>query len=147
MRRPGMQRLSLAILVLGSRGHAAPQVNPQPMVPDPASYRIAVDVNLVLLPIAVHDRQKRYVPDLHEQDFEVYEDRLPQTIKLFRHEDIPVIAGLLIDHSGSMRPKLAQVTAAARTFVQFSNPQDQMFVVNFNEHVSLGLPANIPFSA
>ena len=113
----------------------------------PASYRIAVDVDLVVLPIAVHDRQGRYVADLLQQDFEVYEDRLPQRIKLFRHEDIPVIAGLLIDHSGSMRPKLAEVTAGARTFVQFSNPQDQMFVVNFNEKVSLGLPEGISFSA
>jgi Ca-activated chloride channel family protein len=112
----------------------------------PVSYRIAVDVNLVVLPIAVHDRQGRAVRELREQDFEVYEDRLPQQIKLFRHEDIPVTAGLLIDHSASMRSKLAQVTAGAGTFVQFSNPQDQMFVVNFNETVSLGLPAEIPFS-
>jgi VWFA-related protein len=114
--------------------------------PAPASFRIAVEVDLVVLPIAVHDRQGRYVPDLLQQDFEVYEDRLPQQIKLFRHEDIPVIAGLLIDHSGSMRTKLAKVIAGARTFVQFSNPQDQMFVVNFNETVSLGLPEGIPFS-
>jgi VWFA-related protein len=106
-----------------------------------------VDVNLVVLPIAVHDRQGRYVSGLHEQDFEVYEDRIAQRIKLFRHEDIPVIAGLLIDHSGSMRTKLAQVTAGARAFVQFSNPRDQMFVVNFNEKVSLGLPQGMPFSA
>jgi Ca-activated chloride channel family protein len=112
----------------------------------PASFRIAVDVDLVVLPIAVYDRHGHYVPDLLEQNFEVYEDRLPQQIKLFRHEDIPVIAGLLIDHSGSMRTKLTQVTAGAGTFVQFSNPQDQMFVVNFNEKVSLGLPEGIPFS-
>ena len=151
MRRLWMQRLfmrgSLLLLLLGPRSYAGAQVNPQSIAPDPATYRIAVDVNLVLLPIAVHDRQGRYVSDLREPDFQVYEDRLPQTIKLFRHEDIPVIAGLLIDHSGSMRSKLAQVTAAARTFVQFSNPQDQMFVVNFNETVSLGLPASMPFSA
>jgi len=113
----------------------------------PVSYRIAVDVNLVVLPIAVHDRQRRYVPELREQDFEVYEDRLRQQIKLFRHEDIPVTAGLLIDHSASMRLKLAQVTAGAGTFVQFSNLQDQMFVVNFNETISLGLFEGTPFSA
>jgi Ca-activated chloride channel homolog len=147
MQRLFMQRLSLALLLLGTRRYAGAQVNPQSIAPDQATYRIAVDVNLVLLPIAVHDRQGRYVSDLREPDFQVYEDRLPQIIKLFRHEDIPVIAGLLIDHSGSMRSKLAQVTAAARTFVQFSNPQDQMFVVNFNETVSLGLPASMPFSA
>jgi Ca-activated chloride channel family protein len=131
--------LCLAILLSGLT--CAAQVKTET-----ASFRIAVDVNLVLLPIAVHDRQGRYVSDLHEQDFEVYEDRVSQRIKLFRHEDIPVIAGLLIDHSGSMRTKLAQVTAGARAFVQFSNPLDQMFVVNFNEKVSLGLPQGMPFS-
>ena len=130
------------VILLSSGLCAAAQGNPEP-----ASFRIAVDVNLVVLPIAVHDRQGRYVSDLHEQDFEVYEDRISQRIKLFRHEDIPVIAGLLIDHSGSMRAKLAHVTAGARAFVQFSNPQDQMFVVNFNEKVSLGLPPGILFSA
>jgi Ca-activated chloride channel homolog len=130
----------LALLLNGLL--CAAQVNP-----DPASFRIAVDVNLVVLPIAVHDRQGRYVSGLQEQDFEVYEDRSAQRIRLFRHEDIPIIAGLLIDHSGSMRTKLAQVTAGARAFVQFSNPRDQMFVVNFNEKVSLGLPQGMPFSA
>jgi Ca-activated chloride channel homolog len=138
--------VSLALLLTGLAYHSSAQVNPERIAPAPASFRIAVDVDLVVLPVAVHDRQGHYVPDLLEQNFEVYEDRLPQQIKLFRHEDIPVIAGLLIDHSGSMRPKLAQVTAGARTFVQFSNPQDQMFVVNFNETVSLGLPEGIPFS-
>ena len=129
------------VILMASGLCAAAQGNPEPV-----SFRIAVDVNLVVLPIAVHDRQGRYVSDLQEQDFEVYEDRISQRIKLFRHEDIPVIAGLLIDHSGSMRTKLAQVTAGARAFVQFSNPLDQMFVVNFNEKVSLGLPQGMPFS-
>jgi Ca-activated chloride channel family protein len=135
-------QLPFAIFLAGLGSFATAQVNPEP-----ASFRIAVDVNLVVLPIAVHDRHGRYASGLHEQDFEVYEDRISQRIKLFRHEDIPVIAGLLIDHSGSMRTKLAQVTAGARAFVQFSNPKDQMFVVNFNEKVSLGLPRGIPFSA
>jgi Ca-activated chloride channel homolog len=139
--RFGKAAQRLAILLAGGLCAAAQGT------PEPASFRLAVDVNLVVLPIAVHDRQRRYVSDLQEQNFEVYEDRVAQRIKLFRHEDIPVIAGLLIDHSGSMRTKLAHVIAGARAFVQFSNPQDQMFVVNFNEKVSLGLPPGVPFSA
>ena len=67
--------------------------------------------------------------------------------RLFQHEDIPVIAGLLVDHSGSMRPKIAEVIAGARAFVRSSNPEDRMFVVNFNEGVSLGLPDAIGFTA
>jgi VWFA-related protein len=65
---------------------------------------------------------------------------------LFRHEDIPVTVGLVIDHSGSMRAKLPDVIAAARTFVQTSNPEDRMFVVNFNEKVTLGLPGTMSFT-
>ena len=99
-----------------------------------------MDVELVVLPITVRDRQGQHVSDLQEGDFQVYEDRVLQRIRLFRHEDIPVVAGLLVDHSGSMAPKIAEVIAGARAFVRSSNPEDRMFVVNFNETVSLGLP-------
>jgi Ca-activated chloride channel family protein len=71
---------------------------------------------------------------------------VPQPIRLFSNEDIPVTVGLVVDHSTSMRPKLAEVTAAARAFVRSSNREDEMFVVNFNEKVSLGLPAAVRFT-
>jgi Ca-activated chloride channel homolog len=103
-------------------------------------FRISVNLNLVVLQAAVHDRSGRFAPDLHEGDFAVYEDGVRQSIRLFRHEDIPVTVGLVVDHSGSMRPKLPWVTAAARTFVRSSSAEDQMFVVNFNEKVTVGLP-------
>src|SRR5208283_2941826 len=61
-------------------------------------------------------------------------------------EDIPVTVGLVVDNSGSMRAKRPEVIAAALAFARSSNPQDQMFVVNFNEHVSFGLPAGTPFT-
>jgi Ca-activated chloride channel homolog len=103
-------------------------------------YQISVNVDLVVLHPTVRDRKGQFVSDLREQDFEVYEDGVRQSIRLFQHEDIPVTVGLVIDHSGSMGRKLADVIAAARTFVQSSSPEDQMFVVNFNEKVTLGLP-------
>lgn len=109
-------------------------------------YQISVNVDLVVLQATVRDRKGQPASDLGEQDFTVYEDGVPQTIRLFRHDDIPVTVGLVVDHSGSMRPKIAEVIAAARTFVQSSNPEDQMFVVNFNEHVTIGLPEAIQFS-
>jgi Ca-activated chloride channel homolog len=112
-----------------------------------AAYQISVDVDLVVLPVAVRDRQGHLVSDLDASDFKIYEDRVPQPIRLFRHEDVPVVAGLLVDHSGSMRPKIAEVIAGARAFVRSSNSEDRMFVVNFNETVSLGLPDAIGFSA
>ena len=99
-----------------------------------------MDFDLVVLQATVQDRSGRFVSDLSEQDFEVNEDGRRQAIKLFRHEDVPVTVGLVIDHSGSMRPKLPEIVVAARTFVRLSNPEDELFVVNFNEKVTLGLP-------
>jgi Ca-activated chloride channel homolog len=112
----------------------------------PQSFRISVNVDLVVLNATVSDGKGQVASDLREQDFEIYEDRVRQSIRFFRHEDIPVTVGLVVDHSGSMKRKLADVTAAARTFVQSSSPEDQMFVVNFNERVTLGLPAAIRFT-
>ena len=135
----------LLLIVLG--GYAGPQVSPSSEGQDPGSYRISVSVDLVVLHATVSDRHGGFVSSLREQDFEVYEDGVPQSIRLFTHEDIPVTVGLVVDHSGSMRRKLAEVAVAARTFAQSSNPEDQMFVVNFNENVTLGLPAAIQFAA
>ena len=111
-----------------------------------ARAQIYVDVNLVVLPSTVQDRHGQRITDLQEANFAVYEDRVPQRIRLFRHEDIPVAVGLVVDHSGSMEPKLAEVTAGAKAFVRSSNTNDQMFVVNFNENASFGLPDAIGFT-
>jgi Ca-activated chloride channel family protein len=129
---------------------AAAQVPPSdkhPSIgPDQEAYRISVDVDLVVLQATVRDREGHTVKELSQQDFEVFEDGVPQRTRLFRHEDTPVTVGLVIDHSGSMRAKLADVTAAAQAFVHSSNSKDQMFVENFNETVSLGLPPKMRFS-
>lgn len=115
-------------------------------VQDPDAYRISVNVDLVVLNATVLDRRGRAVPGLRKQDFAVYEDGVPQEIRVFQHEDVPVTVGLVIDHSGSMGPKLDDVIAAARTFVKSSNPEDEMYIVNFNERVSLGLPGPMRFT-
>ena len=141
-----MRRAKIALLLVVLGGHSGSQLSPTSRAQDPESYRIAVDVDLVVLHPTVRDRKRLFVSDLREQDFEVYEDGVRQSIRLFQYEDTPVTVGLVVDHSRSMLPKLAQVTAAARTFVQSSNPEDQVFVVNFNEAVSLGLPDAIPFT-
>ena len=121
---------------------------PPPAAPDRDSepFRISMDVALVVLHATVIDRQGGFVSDLGQQDFEVLEDGKPQQIRVFTNEDVPVTVGLVVDHSTSMRPKLNEVTVAARAFVQSSNREDEMFVVNFNECVSLGLPVNIRFT-
>jgi len=103
-------------------------------------------VDVVVLHATAEDRKGTLVSGLAKDDFQVYEDGVLQQTKYFSHEDIPVTVGLVIDNSGSMRPKRADVIAAALAFARSSNPQDQMFVVNFNEKVSFGLPDNTPFT-
>jgi Ca-activated chloride channel family protein len=134
--------LFLSLLV----GHVYPQAAPAGPDRDPGSFRISVDVALVVLHATVTGRQGGFVSDLAEHDFSVFEDGKPQSIRLFKDEDVPVTVGLVVDQSTSMRPKLAEVSAAARSFVRSSNPDDEMFVVNFNEHAWLGLPGAIRFT-
>jgi Ca-activated chloride channel family protein len=109
-------------------------------------YTINVDVNMVVLRATAQDHKGALVSGLHKDDFQVYEDGVLQQTKYFSHEDLPVTVGLVIDNSGSMTPKRADVIAAALAFARSSNPLDQMFVVKFNERVSFGLPANTPFT-
>ena len=113
---------------------------------EPRAYTLRVNTSLVILSATVIDHHNALVSGLNERDFQVYEDQVLQPIKHFSHEDIPVTVGLVIDNSGSMGPKRNDVIAAGLSFANSSNPQDQMFVVNFNEHVTFGLPANIPFT-
>jgi Ca-activated chloride channel family protein len=109
-------------------------------------YTIGVNVDMVVLQATALDRKGALVSGLGQNNFQIYEDGVLQPIKHFSHEDIPVTVGLVIDNSGSMRPKRHDVIAAALAFAHSSNSQDQMFVVNFNEKVSFGLPAAIPFT-
>ena len=111
-----------------------------------SDFTLRVKTNLVILNATVVDHHNALVAGLDKADFHVYEDHVLQPIKYFSHEDLPVAVGLVIDNSGSMGSKRADVIAAALSFARSSNPEDQMFVINFNEHISYGLPANIPFT-
>ena len=108
---------------------------------------IKSEADLVVLPVTVRDRHGHFVAGLKQEDFHVYTDGKPQVIRLFMHDDAPVTAGLVIDCSGSMRENRDEVAEAAKDFLASSNPQDQIFVVNFNETAHLGLPADIPFTS
>jgi len=99
--------------------------------PDDATFR--VDTRLVVLHATVVDKSGRMITTLPQSAFHVFENGVPQQVKLFKREDIPVSMGLIIDNSGSMRDKRQKVAAAAVALVKASNPDDEAFVVNFNE--------------
>ncbi len=109
-------------------------------------YTISVKVDMVALHPTVRNRKGILVSGLGKEDFQVCEDGVPQEIIYFSQEDVPVTVGLVVDNSGSMRPKRAEVIAAALAFANSSNPDDQMFAVSFNEIVSFGLPPDMPFT-
>ncbi|HKT88654.1 MAG TPA: VWA domain-containing protein [Candidatus Sulfotelmatobacter sp.] len=91
------------------------------------------DVDEVMLHASVVDDHQRLVTNLDRTAFTVYEDGKPQKIISFHHVDIPVAMGIVIDNSGSMREKRGKVNQAALNLVRSSNPQDEVFVVNFND--------------
>jgi Ca-activated chloride channel family protein len=134
-----------ALLLFGTSA-AGQQTAPLDGGETTSPFQISVSLNLVVLPTTVLNKKGGYAADLRQENFDVFEDNVRQTVRLFRNDDIPVTAGLVIDHSGSMQRKMPDVLTAANVFVKFSNPEDQMFVVNFNERVTLGLPPTMAFS-
>jgi Ca-activated chloride channel homolog len=134
----------LAVLLLFStaRSLAKPQQSP----PDAAPSIISVRSELVALPVRVTDAHGMVVSGLNLEDFRVFEDGRPQKLILFQQEDAPVTVGLVVDHSRSMAPKLAEVSAAVSAFAHSSNPQDEMFVVDFNDDVWLQILGGKPFT-
>ncbi len=115
-----------------------PASSSQQQVPNEnGTFVIRKDVDEVLLHATVADEKQHIVTDLDRTAFTVFEDGKPQNIISFRHEDIPVAMGIVIDNSGSMREKRAKVNQAALNLVRSSNPQDEVFVVNFNDEYYL----------
>lgn len=107
---------------------------------EPGGFVFHADVQEVLLHATVIDDKQRMITDLDKNAFTVYEDGKLQVIKSFRHEDIPISLGIVIDNSGSMREKRAKVVRAAINLVRASNPQDEVFVVNFSDEYFLDQP-------
>jgi Ca-activated chloride channel homolog len=95
--------------------------------------RIRVDVNLVLVPATVTDPMNRLVTGLEKENFEVYDNNVGQVIKSFSTEDAPVTIGIIFDLSGSMSSKFQRARKALSEFMRTSNPQDEFFVVGFND--------------
>ncbi len=110
------------------------------------NFTIRTTSRLVLLDVSVKDPQGGFVSGLTRDNFKVYENGKLQQITQFANADIPVTVGILVDESGSMRPKRTEVITAALEFIKASNPQDEVFVINFNEKARHGLPDTVLFS-
>jgi Ca-activated chloride channel family protein len=127
----------------GTKAIVPPDLQPQPGQPPAGNsagvtksgdrFSIRVQSEEVTLQATVMDQKHHLVTTLAPTSFEVYEDGQMQHITSFRREDIPVSIGIVVDNSGSMRTKRAAVTKAVVNLVQASNPNDEVFVVNFSD--------------
>ncbi len=99
-----------------------------------------VDVDLALVNVTITDPYNRLVTGLEEDNFRVFEDNVEQEITHFSSEDVPISIGVVLDLSGSMANKIDKSRMAALQFVKTANPQDEYFVVSFNEHAELSSP-------
>src|SRR5207248_6615037 len=104
------------------------------------------DTRIVVCHTTVIDKTGHLVTSLPQSAFTVFENKVRQEIRRFKREDVPVSLGLVIDNSGSMRNKLAQVKTASLALVKASNHDDEVFVVNFNDSAFLDNPKDKPFT-
>jgi len=149
--RPLNKRISVALTVTASlAGMVLWGQQTKPILPPQQEETGAVfraDTRLVVLHTTVVDKNGHLVTNLPKEAFTVYENGAQQQVKGFRREDVPVSMGLIIDNSGSMRDKRAKVEAASLALVKDSNPEDEVFVVNFNDAAYLDLPHDKDFTS
>ena len=117
-----------------------PRQKPTAKQPPPAQANIRVETSLVLVPVTVNDPLNRPVTGLEKENFRVFDDGAEQPISQFAMEDEPVAVGLVFDTSGSMGNKLSRSRLAAREFFRISNPEDEFFLVEFDDSPRLEVP-------
>jgi len=146
----GMASLACLSFLHSLSGDQLSSVQPPTSIPratQPDDFTIHQDVRLVVLDTGVKDHSGNYVPGLPKEAFTVSENGKSYPISVFDNNDLPVTLGIVVDESQSMTPKRHEVLAAAESLVKASNPRDEVFVLNFNETVTAGLPPSIPFSS
>jgi Ca-activated chloride channel family protein len=96
-----------------------------------------MDVDLALVNVTVTDPYNRLVTGLDTDNFRVFEDNVEQELVTFSAEDVPISIGVIFDFSGSMANKVSKAREAAIQFFKTANPQDEFFLVSFNERAEL----------
>lgn len=120
-----------------------PRAKPQAEAADPALKRepsLRIDTTLVLINVTVTDPLNRFVTGLEKEHFRLFEEKDEQEIAQFSSEDAPLSVGLVFDASGSMGSKLAKSRQAAAQFFKTANPEDEFFLVHFNNKPELTVP-------
>ncbi|PWU00140.1 MAG: VWA domain-containing protein [Terriglobia bacterium] len=107
--------------------------------PAPRS-NIRVESTLVLIPVTVTDPYNRFVTGLEKENFRLFEDKKEQDISQFSSEDAPLSVGVVFDCSGSMGSKLEKSRQAVSQFFKIANPEDEFFLVQFNDTADLVEP-------
>jgi Ca-activated chloride channel family protein len=117
---------------------------PRPVAPEKAPVlpksNIRVESTLVLIPVTVTDPMNRFVTGLEKENFKLFEDKKEQDISQFSSEDAPLSVGVVFDCSGSMGAKLEKSRLAVAQFFKTANPDDEFFLVQFNDSASLVQP-------
>src|ERR1700739_4552468 len=116
---------------LGDVKHDTPAVKIQP------GKVIRAEVDLALVNVTVTDPYNRLVTGLDPDNFRVFEDSIEQEVVNFSAEDVPISIGVIFDYSGSMTNKVSKAREAAVQFFKTANPQDEFFLVSFNERAEL----------
>ncbi len=120
-----------------------PRERPEPKAEERQRPTLRVDTSLVLIPVTVNDPLSRPVTGLERDNFRVFDDKVEQKITQFAMEDEPVAVGLVFDTSGSMGSKLARSRHAASEFFRISNPEDEYFLVEFDNNPRLVVPLTL----
>ena len=118
---------------------AKPNPNGESATPAPRA-NIRIDTTVVQIPVTVTDQLNRFVTGLDKENFRVFEDKAEQTVTYFSSEDAPLSIGLVFDTSGSMGSKLEKSREAVAQFFKTANPQDECFLVEFNDRPELVNP-------
>jgi Ca-activated chloride channel homolog len=140
------RRMAIRNLLMAGAASFVPRILGAKLQAEQEDFTIRSEVRLVLLDVSVKDRAGAFVPGLAKDNISVFENGVRQPITVFAREDLPVTVGILVDESQSMGPKRTDVVSAAGTLIAEGNPQDETFVLNFNETVRPGLPKGQLFS-
>ena len=145
-RRAGLRRVVLGCgillaFALSTRAQQGPlKLPPLPTLSRQPNRPIRMDVDMVLVPVTVVDPYGRLVTGLDQSNFRIFEDGIEQEVVYFAEQDVPISIGVIFDLSGSMSDKIDKSRLAALQFFRTANPQDEFFLVDFNDRAQLVSP-------